>query len=86
MVGSLSAQIGLIAFSVAVAGGLHAGNSAVTVLTRALLMMVGAILIGQVAAYTARLVLRDHLQREKITIDREHGRQRDAAHAARPPA
>jgi hypothetical protein len=86
MVGSLSAQIGLIAFAVGVAGGLHAGNSAVTVLSRALLMMVAAILIGQMAAFTARLVLRDHLQREKITIDREHGRQRDAAEAARPPA
>ena len=83
MVGSLSAQIGLIAFAVGVAAGLHAGNSAVTVLSRALLMMVGAILIGQMAAYAARLVLRDHLQREKITIDREHARQRDAAEAAR---
>lgn len=85
MVGSLSAQIGLIAFAVAVAGGLHAGNTAVTVLSRALLMMVGAILIGQMATYTARLVLRDHLQREKMSIDREHGRQRDSAHAAPPP-
>lgn len=79
MVGSLSAQIGLIAFAVAVAGGLHAGNSAVTVLSRALLMMVGAILVGQMAGCAARLVLRDHLQRQKITIDREHGEQNDAA-------
>jgi acid phosphatase family membrane protein YuiD len=79
MVGSLSAQIGLIAFAVAVAGGLHAGNTAVTVLTRAMLMMVGAIFVGQMAAYAARLVLRDHLQRQKITIDREHGERSDAA-------
>lgn len=87
MVGSLGAQVGLVAFAVAIVAGLSAGNSAITVLSRALLAMVGAILIAQLAGYCLKLVLRDHLQRRKSAIDQAHvaalaARQAGAVQAA----
>ena len=71
MVGSLSAQIGLIAFAIAIVAGLHAGNSATTILSRAMLMMIGAIFAGQITAYAGRTILRDHLRKKKEAVERE---------------
>ncbi len=72
MVRSTGVQIGLFAFAVAIVAGLYAGNSASNILIRALVAMVGATVVGQAAAWAARLVLRDHLQRKKLAVDREH--------------
>jgi len=72
MVRGIGAQIGLLAFAVAVLAGLYSGNSVTVTLTRALVAMVIGSLVGQVAGWTAKLVLRDHLQRKKVEIDREH--------------
>ena len=59
-------------FAVAIVAGLHAGNSATVVLLRALAaLMLGAI-VGQAAGWTAKIVLREHLQRRKLQIDRAH--------------
>jgi hypothetical protein len=72
MVRSTGVQIGLFAFAVALLAGLYAGNSATVVLTRALVAMAGAVVVGQLAAWATRLVLRDHLQHKKLQVDREH--------------
>jgi membrane protein DedA with SNARE-associated domain len=72
MVRGIGAQIGLLAFAVAVLAGLYSGNSVTVTLTRALVAMVIGSLVGQIAGWAAKLVLRDHLQRKKIEIDREH--------------
>jgi acid phosphatase family membrane protein YuiD len=72
MVRSTGVQIGLFAFAVAILAGLYAGNSLAVILIRALVVMVGAMVVGQAAAWAARVVLRDHLQRKKLQVDREH--------------
>jgi hypothetical protein len=72
MIGSLCAQIALLAFAAAIVAGLYAGNTPVTVLTRALVAMVVALLIGKLAGWTNRLVLHDHLRRKKLAIDQAH--------------
>lgn len=72
MVRSLGAQIGLLAFAVAIVAGLYAGNSAVLTLTRALLAMVAGAAVGQFGGWAAKAILRDHLQRKKLQIDRAH--------------
>ena len=72
MVRTTGAQIGLLAFAFAIVAGVYADNPATTVMLRALLAMLVAALVGQVAGWTAKLVLRDHLQRRKLRIDREH--------------
>lgn len=72
MVRSIGAQIGLLAFAVAVIAGLYAGNSATVILTRALTAMVLGALVGQMSAWAAKQVLRDYLQRKKLEMDREH--------------
>ncbi len=72
MVRTTGVQIGLLAFAVASLAGIYAGNPATVVLLRALLAMLLATLIGQAAGWTAKLVLRDHLQRKKLHIDSEH--------------
>ncbi len=72
MVRGTGAQVGLLAFAVAVLAGLTAGNSATAVLTRGLVAMVVGSLAGQAAGWAAKQVLRDHLQRKKVEIDREH--------------
>lgn len=68
----ISAQIGLLAFTLATAAGLAARNSATTVLVRALVALVVASLVAQCAAYFARQILRDVLTRTKHQIDSEH--------------
>jgi MFS family permease len=72
MVRTTGVQIGLLAFAVASLAGIYAGNPATVILLRALLAMLLGTLIGQAAGWTAKLVLRDHLQRKKLHIDREH--------------
>lgn len=71
MVHSLGAQIGLVAFAVAILAGLHAGNSATTILTRALLALVLAVFAGQFSSFAIRLVLRDHMKQKKEAVERE---------------
>jgi len=72
MVRSLGAQIGLLVFAVALIAGISAGNPVTVVLTRALIALVLGALLGQAAGWTAKLVLREYLQRQKIAIDHEH--------------
>lgn len=72
MVRSIGAQIGLLAFAVAIIAGLSVGNSPTTILIRALLIMLAACVLGQLVGWTGKLVLRDHLQKKKLEIDRAH--------------
>ncbi len=72
MVRCIGAQVGLLAFAVAILAGLHAGNAASTVLLRAIVVMFAAAVIGQLVAWISKLILRDHLQRRKLEIDRQH--------------
>jgi NhaP-type Na+/H+ or K+/H+ antiporter len=86
MVHATSAQIGLLAFAVAVIAGTSAGNTMSFVLTRALLAMLVGAVVGQVAGWTAKVVLRDHLQRKKLEIDRQHFEAVRAMELAAPAA
>jgi hypothetical protein len=91
MTRSIGAQIALLAFTLATLAGLLAGNSAATVLWRALLAMAAAYLVGQVVAAVGKAVLRDHLQRRKLAIDHQHleasrTRATDAVAPAASPA
>ena len=72
MIGSISAQIALLAFAAAIVAGLAAGNSPFTVLSRALIAMCIALIVGRITAWSTKLVLRDHLQRKKRAIDEAH--------------
>ncbi len=72
MIHQIGAQIGLLAFTVAVAAGLYAGNSATVVLLRALLALAAGAVVGQLAGWATKAVLRDHLQNKKAEIDRRH--------------
>ena len=72
MVRSIGAQLGLFAFGVAILAGLYAGNSPVTILVRAMASMVAACIVGQLLGWAGKQVLRDHLQKKKLTIDRQH--------------
>ncbi len=72
MTQSIGAQVALFAFGAAILAGLYAGNSPTTVIWRALLALVGGLIVGQVAAWVGKLVLRDHLRQKKQAIDREH--------------
>jgi hypothetical protein len=72
MVRSIGAQLGLLAFGLAIVAGLYVGNSPVTILVRALVVMVVACAIGQVLGWAGKQVLREHLQKKKLAIDRQH--------------
>ena len=72
MTRSIGVQIGLLAFGMAVVSGLYVGNSATVILTRALVAMILGLILGQMAGWGVKSVLRDHLQRKKLNIDREH--------------
>lgn len=72
MVGRLGGQLGLLAFAFGLLAGIAAGNTPTTILTRALLIMVMAVFLGQFVGWAGKLVLRDHLQRRKFEIDRAH--------------
>jgi len=72
MARAIGVQIGLLAFGAALLAGVAAGNSPVVVLVRALTAMVLGLVVGQVAGAAAHRVLREHLLRKKLAIDREH--------------
>ena len=72
MIGSISAQIALLAFAAAIVAGLIAGNSAVLVLERALVAMFVGLMVAKTVCWTTKLVLRDHLQKKKYAIDQAH--------------
>lgn len=72
MIGSISAQIALLAFVAAIVAGLSAGNSPTTVLTRALVTMIAALMVGKLVAWTTKMILRDYLQHRKLAIDKAH--------------
>lgn len=57
-----AAQFALLTFGVAVLAGLFVGNTTTTILTRALACMGLALLMGFIASFLVRLVLRDSLQ------------------------
>jgi hypothetical protein len=72
MVRNIGAQIGLLAFLLAVLAGLHAGNSPTVIMSRALVALAIGAVLGQLAGWSAKLVLRDYLQKRKLQIDRRH--------------
>lgn len=72
MITSISAQISLLSFAIALVAGLAVHNSPQTVLLRALLVMILAGTVGQLAAWSAKAVLRDHLRQRKAQLDRAH--------------
>lgn len=82
MIALLSAQVALFAFAVAILAGVCAGNSVVTILSRALIVMLGALFVSQVVAYTSKAVIRDYLMRRKLEIDKGHIDMLDALEAA----
>jgi len=72
MVARIGAQIASLSFAAAIAVGLIAGNTPTTVLRRALLVFVGALVIGQAIAWVMELVLQDYLRSRKAAVDRAH--------------
>lgn len=72
MVGSIGAQIGLLAFAAALLAGLVVGNSLTVVLTRSLVAMLGGAVVGQFAGWAAKSILCEYLQRRKHNIDSAH--------------
>jgi NhaP-type Na+/H+ or K+/H+ antiporter len=90
MVRSIGAQLGLLAFSLAILAGLYAGNSPTTILLRALLVLLMGAVLGQTVGWGAKLILRDHLQRRKLATDRDHRNAvrtlRDQQESAESPA
>lgn len=72
MVQRIGAQIALLSFALAVLAGLAVGNPPTTILLRALAALFIGLLVGQFCAWTSKLVVRDHLLRRKIEIDRAH--------------
>jgi hypothetical protein len=72
MIRTIGAQIGLLAFAVAVIAGLYAGNSATVTLTRSIVALILGAIAGQMAGWGAKMVLRDFLQKRKLEIDQEH--------------
>ena len=73
MVGRVSAQIALLAFAIAIAAGLYAGNAPVVVLRRALVAMLVGLVVGKLVGWTTRLAVRDHLRRGKLAHDNGRG-------------
>ena len=72
MVGSIGAQVGLLAFAAALLAGVAAGNGLTVVLTRSLVAMLAGAVVGQLAGWAAKSILREHLQRRKHDIDSAH--------------
>ena len=72
MTQSLGAQLGLLAFAAAIGLGLAAQNSALTILFRAIVVLVVVSTIAQLIAWSARVVLADGFRREKARIDVDH--------------
>lgn len=72
MIGSISAQVALFAFSVAIFAGIYAGNAPATILTRAMTVMAAALMLGQIVGGVGKAVVRDYLMRRKHEIDHGH--------------
>jgi hypothetical protein len=72
MVRKIAAQIGLLAFVLAIVAGLMAGNAPLTVLSRAVAALMGGAAVGQLGGWVARAIVRDHLVRRKVAIDTAH--------------
>lgn len=72
MVRSVSAQLALLVFAVALLAGLHAGNSPTTILIRALVILFLTMIGTQLVGWVVKQVLREHLQRRKTSIDQAH--------------
>jgi hypothetical protein len=68
----IAAQLGLLTFACALLAGVWSGNAPTTILARALLAMIAGFAVGALVALIARLLVRDHLQRRKVEIDRQH--------------
>lgn len=82
MVGSISAQLALFAFAVTILAGIVSGNPSATILSRSLVAMVAALMMGQLVGAISKAVLRDHLIRRKHEIDLAHARALDAIRQA----
>ena len=72
MIQKVSAQISLLGFAAAVLAGVYTQNPPLVVLLRALLVMFLAGAVAQFAAWTGKLVLREHLSRKKRELDQAH--------------
>ncbi len=72
MVRNTGAQVGLLAFAIAIIAGLSAGNSPTVIVLRAVGAMLCGAIVGQITGWAAKTVLREHLQRKKQQIDQEH--------------
>ncbi len=72
MVGRIGAQLALLTFGACILIGVAVGNSAVTILGRALLAMLVVLFVGQLCGAACKQVLREHLRARKIAIDQEH--------------
>lgn len=72
MVQRISAQIGLLAFASAIIVGLWVSNSFETTLLRAIMIMLGSVIVAQFVLAGAKQVVREELQRRKLNIDRAH--------------
>ncbi len=81
----IAAQLGLFAFGVTVCAGLFVGNSFSTVVTRALVAMIIVAMVGYVAAWAGRIILRDHLLQRRLKIEREHHEKRREREANAEP-
>lgn len=66
----IGAQIALLGFALAVAAGLYAGNTATTILSRAVIALFVGLAVGRGAAWAAKLALQDFWRRRKNEIDR----------------
>lgn len=83
MLSNVGAQLALLAFTAATLLGLHAGNEPATILIRAFVIMAATLALGRAVAALHRLILRDHLQGRKLSLDRAH---LEACAAAAPAA
>lgn len=68
MVRRIGVQVALLAFALAIGLGIHAGNPAATVLTRALAALLVGFAVAQAAAWCTRLILRDYLRERVASI------------------
>lgn len=85
IIGRIGAQVALLAFSLSLLAGLWVGNPPVTVLSRALLMLVAALLVGHLVAWCGHLVLLEDLTQRKAEIDTRHAQQRRRSRPSQSP-
>lgn len=61
----IAASLALVAFALAIALGLYAGNTAATTIGRALIVMVVCYVVGQLIGYVGRTAMAEHVERYK---------------------